>query len=485
MLTHEQKNRIGFTYVLNQIRPASPYGRDALRSTQAACPGQEEVLRKELQNIAKTLKTLPQAQAAYAKLEQVFRQTKDIRSSIKRIGGQLSEIDLFEIKQFTLQLEEIAPAFDEINKSAKYHGIAIEGMGPALAILDPEESKVASFHISSRSFPLLAELREEKKSIERKLRLTPDGKKKAELLSQRSEVTAREQKEELEAALWLSKELKPWQDHLLQNTEAIGRMDLTMQKAKLASAGDACMPEITGEGISFTSMSNPQMENTLAEAGGQFTPLSLELKAGTTVITGANMGGKSVALKTLALNVLLIHCGFYPFAKKANCPLLDGIHMISDDLEAADRGLSSFGGEIVKLQEVLSEVREGKALMLLDEFARGTNPSEGGAIARGVCAYMSKQKAVTVMTTHYEGVAALAGAHYQVAGLRKIKDHQALSGELASTPVGERVAKIAGYMDYGLLHICAGEKLPKDAINICRMLGLQDEIISLINGQLE
>lgn len=45
------------------------------------------------------------------------------------------------------------------------------------------------------------------------------------------------------------------------------------------------------------------------------------------MITGANMGGKSVALKTVAENVLLFQMGFFVFAKYASIPLLDFIFL--------------------------------------------------------------------------------------------------------------------------------------------------------------
>ena len=481
-LGYEQKRRIGFTHVLDLVCPASPYGEEALRQTRPAYPGQEEQLRRELQNIERTLAAQPRAETAYTRIEQVFTQTKDIRASIARIGGEIGEVDLFEIKRFLLQLAEIAPLFEEVDAAANYDGVFFGDTAPALELLDPEGSRVATFHISSRYFPVLEDVRTEKKETERKLRAASSDEERTALLKRRSELAAREQQKEDLARAMLSEKLLPWRETLIKNADTIGRLDLLIQKAKLAAKHGGCMPKIGGNEIRFKEMSNPQIADMLAGNGGAFSPLTLELQTGAAVITGANMGGKSVALRTLALNVLLIHYGFYPFALEADCPLFDSIHLVSEDLEAADRGLSSFGGEILRLQEVLIEIGEGRTLVLLDEFARGTNPAEGGTIARGVCAYLNTQNAYTVMTTHYEGVAALADVHYQVAGLRRMKNSSLLSEDAAGTPVEERVAMIAGYMDYGLLRVSAGERLPMDAVNICRLLGLKEEIIKLIDS---
>jgi len=480
MLTHEQKERIGFKYIINLIEPVSPYGKEALRCAYPASPGQEEELSRKLQNIEKAIISLEQKGASYTKLEELLVQTRDVRNSVSRIGDVLSEVDLFEIKRYLLQLKQIVPLFNEINKEAKYNDITIENTVSALKILDPENTKIATFHISSKSFPHLAEIRKEKSEIEKKLRAELCDEEKAELTAKRVSIASKEQKEEKKAALQLSKELEPWREVLLQNARAIGRIDLTIQKAKLAIKYKTCLPKIGGDSISFTEMTNPQINDILAESGKKFTPLSIELRKGTTVITGANMGGKSVALKALALNILLIHHGFYPFAEKASCPLLDSIYLISDDLEAVDRGLSSFGGEVVKLQEVLNEAVNTKTIILLDEFARGTNPTEGKAIAGAVCAYMNKQESYTAMTTHYDDVAGLAGAHYQVAGLRKMELTESLMEEMQSLQVSERVTKIAKYMDYGLLKVSPGEKLPEDAVNICKLLGVEKGILDLL-----
>ncbi|MCL2201623.1 MAG: hypothetical protein FWB75_06620 [Oscillospiraceae bacterium] len=482
MLDHGQKDRIGFTYVMSLIEPASPFGREALRSMKPYAAGQENVLNQELQNIAKTIELLDALGSQYTALEQIFSQTKDIRASIGRIGSDLSEVDMFELKRFVLHLEQISPLFSEINDVANYKGLKIQDTDPALSLLDPGGSKVAVFHISSAFSPALADIRSEKKAVELELRDIKGEEAQAVLTARRASLAEREQEEELKVLRWISEKLIPCREALLHNATVIGELDLTIQKAKLATAHKACMPEPGGSLIRFAHMSSPHMESILVEHGRRFTPLSMEINAGATVITGANMGGKSVALKTLALNVMLIHYGFFPFAEQAQCPLLDGMHLVSDDLEAADRGLSSFGGEIVKLQEILSDVETGKTLVLLDEFARGTNPSEGGKIARGVCAYLSKHSAFAVMTTHYEGVSALAGAHYQVAGLRKMHMDQAVAEKMEAVSIEERVSMIAGYMDYGLLRVCTGEKLPEDAINICRLLGLKKEIIDYSIG---
>ena len=165
------------------------------------------------------------------------------------------------------------------------------------------------------------------------------------------------------------------------------------------------MPELTGGALELEGMTSPKVADALRGQGKEFTPISISLGRGAAVITGANMGGKSVAMKTLALNVLLVHCGFFPFAQRARCPLFHQMYIISEDLESVDRGLSSFGGEIVRFNQMSAQLGEGFSLVLLDEFARGTNPDEGADLVQAVTRYLDRQNVIAVLATHYDNVA--------------------------------------------------------------------------------
>ncbi|MBO5727532.1 MAG: hypothetical protein J6R39_02765, partial [Oscillospiraceae bacterium] len=225
---------------------------------------------------------------------------------------------------------------------------------------------------------------------------------------------------------------------------------------------------------------NPKVLDLLRDQKKTFTPVSIALDKGAAVITGANMGGKSVAMKTIALNVLLTHCGFFPFAAKASIPLFDSIHIISEDQESVDRGLSSFGGEMVRFNQMIRQMQGQFPLILLDEFARGTNPDEGAAIVQAVTKYLNRQNAVSVLATHYDGVARWGKAHYQVIGLKQL-DLDALRKELAGCSGDAGVELISRHMNYGLYRVEDAQDCPRDAVNIYRLLDMKDEILQGID----
>jgi dsDNA-specific endonuclease/ATPase MutS2 len=187
------------------------------------------------------------------------------------------------------------------------------------------------------------------------------------------------------------------------------------------------------------------------------------------MITGANMGGKSVALRTIVLNILLCRLGFYVFAKEAKIPLFDEVFLVCEDMQDFNSGLSSFGAEIIKFNEITSQIKSGFVFAALDEFARGTNPQEGAAVVRAAASWLAEKSGVCVMSTHYENVVPAAAGHYQVAGLSNL-NFDKLPAE---------VGAIARYMDYRMLP-AGSSPPPKDALNICRLLGLDKEILDKI-----
>ena len=74
-------------------------------------------------------------------------------------------------------------------------------------------------------------------------------------------------------------------------------------------------------------------------------------------MTGANMGGKTVALATMTLNVLLAHCGFFVFGETLKLPVLDSIFYLSHDYQSIALGLSSFGSEIKEVTRLIEAMR--------------------------------------------------------------------------------------------------------------------------------
>lgn len=476
----EEREKIGLQYILESLHGCSPFGSERIRRLRFYAPEERAELETELYNVDRAAKAAGELKETYDKVMIALCQIKDIRGSLRRCRELETpdHVELFEIKGYLQRLETIIPLFEQIRDVTDFRGLAFHDPSPALAILDPDNTRSRGFYIPDSATPRLREIRQAKKQLEEQLFHAQTDAEKENLRMQRTRLCAEEDSEETKVRRAMGAALAPLADGLLEDAETLGRLDFIIQKALFAVRYGGILPEITDGELELTDMVNPELCDLLEQKGRRFVPVSIALTRGATVITGANMGGKSVAMKTVALNVLLLQAGFLVCAKRARMPLFHSVKMLFDDLQSIQSGLSGFGSEIVEFQKALSEVEEGYSLFLLDEFARGTNPDEGARIVQAVTRYLNDVDAISLLTTHYDKVAEFAHAHYQIIGLRDV-DPEEIRRELASS--GEDgVAVIARHMNYGLYRVEGASDCPRDALNICRMLSLKPEILEKI-----
>ncbi len=476
----EEREKIGLQYVLESLHGCSPFGQERIRRLRFYTPQEREELEEELYNVERAAAAAEELKGEYNKLMTGLCQMKDIRNSLRRCaeGETPDHVELFEIKGYLQRLDGMRPLFDRINAVTHFRGIAFHEVQDALAILDPDGTGSRGFYIPDSATARLKEIRRGKKEIEERLFHAQTDAEKDELRLQRTRLCGEEDAEEMHVRKTMGAALSPMVDDLLADADSAGRLDFIIQKALFAVHYGGVRPELTERELELEDMLNPELCDLLAEQNRRFVPVSIRLTPGATVITGANMGGKSVAMKTVALNVLLLQAGFLVCAKSAKMPLFHSVRMLFDDLQSIQSGLSGFGSEIVQFQKALDEVEQGYSLFLLDEFARGTNPDEGAVIVQAVTRYLNGVDALSLLTTHYDKVAEYAHMHYQIIGLRDI-DPEAIRRELAVTSE-DGVTVIARHMNYGLYRVEGKSDCPRDALNICRMLSLKPEILQMV-----
>lgn len=306
-----------------------------------------------------------------------------------------------------------------------------------------------------------------------------DASKYETMLKIRREFVAKEENIESEIRKKLSQTLSDSISVFINNINQITYVDILFGKAKFSLDKNAVKPELFSgeEDIEIQDMFNPYFGEILSQKGKEYTSISISPKVGSTVITGANMGGKTLTLKSLCLNVALSQLGFYCFAKKIKVPCLDFVFMISDDMQSVNRGLSSFGAEIKDLDKAIESSNKSKGLIIIDELARGTNPKEGRSIVNATLKYLNKRSSYSIISTHYDGVDLNDIKQYRVIGLKNVD-------------FAEVKKKYQGYkkypsdllqdlMDYRL-ELSLSNEVPKDALNICNFLGLNEDLFNLI-----
>jgi len=476
----DDRGKIGLQYALESLHACSPFGMERVQKLRFYAPEERDALETELKNVERAKNAAKTCAAQYEAIMGALCQLKDIRGSLKRLSGgeTLDHVELFEIKGFLLRIAELIPLFAKMNETVHAEGIAFCDPAAALDVLDPERTRSRGFYIPDGATEALRAIRAEKKRLEQKLYEATTDSERSEIRLARTRVCADEDAEERMIRKSMCERLLPFAAELYRDADAAGRLDFLIQKALFAVRYGGVRPLLTETELELVDMTNPELVDLLKEKGRAFVPVSLAADRGAAVITGANMGGKSVAMKTLALNVLLMHAGFLVCAKAAKLPMFSCVKMLFDDAQSMQSGLSGFGSEIVRFNEALKEVERGYSLFLLDEFARGTNPDEGALIVQAVTRYLNGINAISILSTHYDGVAPFANAHYQIIGLRDV-DPEAIKSELASQ-TADGPAVIARHMNYGLYRVEGKADCPKDALHILRMLSMKPEILERI-----
>ncbi|WP_409288672.1 endonuclease MutS2 [Peribacillus sp. SCS-37] len=144
--------------------------------------------------------------------------------------------------------------------------------------------------------------------------------------------------------------------------------------------------------------------------GGEAVPLNLSLgeKESVLVITGPNTGGKTVALKTAGLLILMAQSGFHiPASEQSSIGIFQKVLIDIGDGQSIEQNLSTFSSHIKCVIEILKEAND-HSLILMDELGSGTDPGEGMGLAAMILEQLYEKGAVVIATTHYSEIKGLA-----------------------------------------------------------------------------
>jgi DNA mismatch repair protein MutS2 len=131
----------------------------------------------------------------------------------------------------------------------------------------------------------------------------------------------------------------------------------------------------------------------------------------TLVITGANAGGKTVALKTLGLFVLMHQAGMHlPASPEGHIAIYESLFADIGDEQNIEASLSTFTAHMERIKAVVNAATP-RSLVLLDELGSGTDPSEGGALAVAILEHLSNLGCTTLVTSHLNVLKTYAHTH--------------------------------------------------------------------------
>lgn len=195
-------------------------------------------------------------------------------------------------------------------------------------------------------------------------------------------------------------------ESLQQNELTLADLDVTYASGKLSRDLDAipALPAAAHGGVELNQARHPALALANLQTGDPVVPLDLELggeRASTIVITGPNTGGKTVALKTVGLLVLMNQCGLHvPAAEGTRLPIFREVYADIGDEQSIEASLSTFSSHLANINEVLQDADE-YTLVMLDEIGVGTDPEEGAALGKAILSELTRKGARVIVTTHY------------------------------------------------------------------------------------
>ena len=416
----------GIRYLFDELRLQSGYARKVL-------------LDRDMMTDA------AQIDAAYASLRAYIdlvkndrRRVEDIRFRLQGLreitgtlsslagGAMLDEIELFEIKHLAMLAETL-----EVGKD----------MERVVDILDPDGLGIGTFYLYD-SYSV--ELRQLRAAVE----LDPDDESLREQLLN--------EEDRLKKAI--SDKLRPYAAELSRTLQALADLDISIALALLYQDEGLSLP-VSGAATEIRGMFHPEVRAILRSKGREYQPVDFDFTKGIpATVIGANMGGKTVAMKTVCMLQYLYQFGFPLPAAEAVMTPFDDIRFCIGDEQSERTGLSSFAAEMQRIDRAIAAVDAGgRVLVLVDEPARTTNPVEGTALVAALLERLGQEPNLAlILTTHY--TVEHAGQCWRVRGL--------VPGSKGRS------------MDYRLVKTTSHE-VPHEALHIARELGIDARWIDL------
>ncbi|MBI4775288.1 MAG: Smr/MutS family protein [Deltaproteobacteria bacterium] len=280
-----------------------------------------------------------------------------------------------------------------------------------------------------------------------------------ELNNQLSMLVRQERDEVRRILMALTDCLRSNMDALRTNLETLSLLDMIWSKGKMSRALDAVEPEIGMVGPGYINATHPLLAFRYKRLGGFAPkPINLEFPEGIRclVVSGANMGGKTAALKTLGLLSLMVQSGLHaPAGEPAHAVVFDQVFAVIGDNQDLVLDLSTFSSQMKRIMSIFEKISPN-SLVLLDEICTNTDPVEGSALALSILEKLDSMGCRTLVTTHYNGLKGYATTRSHAMNVSV--DYE----ETTHTPL------------YSLTYGVPGAS---NAIQIARTLGMSREIL--------
>lgn len=199
---------------------------------------------------------------------------------------------------------------------------------------------------------------------------------------------------------------------LLQQYLAIaGEYDFIHAKAKLALDMNGQLPALTDKAhIQLIDACHPLLYLYNKASGKKTIPVTLTLdeKNRILVISGPNAGGKTVTMKTVGLNQLMLQSGLLvPVHPDSRMGIFKQLFIHIGDTQNLEFELSTYSSHLLHMKYFI-EMANGKTMFFIDELGSGSDPNLGGAFAEVIMEELSRRHSYGIVTTHYLNLKVMA-----------------------------------------------------------------------------
>lgn len=451
----------GFQYIIDALNLISAAGRRALLDFPFLTT--PEAVNAELDNLETVIGVVSVTENLHtvSEIKHHLMCLHDSQGTVANLSQHsvINEVELFEVKN-------IAYTAAAVSRSAEPLGLkeifSLPDLSDVFSLLDPDNTGLPHFYIYDSYHPDLPDIRKRLKQLQARTDDPEAATLYADLFAQHNDI-----QHSVEAKL--SQQLWASADRLALAVKRLAYIDLLFAKAGLASAWNFTRPQIStsnnnSKNTQYKALFNPRLLHRNQEHRLRYQPIDITVHPGLCLITGANMAGKTVLLKTLGIAQLLTQFGMYVPAESATVSLVDDVIFCIGDEQNEMKGLSSYASEIIKISEVVQLSAKKRLLVLIDEPARTTNPVEGKAIVQALSDILVSRDSFSLVTTHYSQLG-VPCRRLRIAGFRE---------DLVGAPLSPENINL--FMDYSLVED-SSDKVPQEALRIATLLRCDETLI--------
>ncbi len=213
------------------------------------------------------------------------------------------------------------------------------------------------------------------------------------------EVNAAIRAEIIKILIDLTNGIKNNLDDIRRTVDILAEIDFHFAKARYSVKTSAVKPELAEDKIiKIDEMRHPLLIGRVDKIVENDFSIGEDYKS--ILITGSNTGGKTVALKTVGLFLLMTKSGmFLPCGRCIIYPFRKVFADIGDE-QNIFQNLSTFSSHIKIIIDIINN-SDYETVVLIDELCAGTDPQEGAILAEVILKKLKDLNSICITTTHY------------------------------------------------------------------------------------